>query len=251
MLSQLHASVRSLDEHGYCTLPGILAHDQIRHATSQLDQLLTRDCDGILRSRGQAYGIRNLLQLWPAVVDLLDHAELKSFVAHACRSSRDQQIGIVRALLFDKPPGRSWTLPWHRDRTIAVRQIPPFLEAFSNPTRKAGIPHLVAPNATLSQMLTLRFSLDPMCDDNGPLVVIPGSHQCSGGDDDLANIRSPSIVTIHCNAGDVFAMRPLLAHSSLMSRESTELRRRVVHLELAPAGLLPSNIDWYEFRPIT
>jgi len=28
----------------------------------------------------------------------------------------------VRAILFDKSPGTNWSLAWHQDRTIAVRQ---------------------------------------------------------------------------------------------------------------------------------
>lgn len=250
MVSQSQASVHPFDEQGFLTLRGILTPEQIREATYALDLLLAKDCDGILRSRGQAYGVRNLLQLWPDVMDLLNHPALQNFVEHTFQPLDVQRIGVVRALMFDKPPGRSWTLPWHRDRTVAVRQIPTVLREFSNPTRKANIPHLTAPNALLSQMLTLRFSLDPMCEENGPLVVLPGSHQCGDEDEDLANIATQSIVTIHCDAGDVFAMRPLLAHSSLMSRESTQLRRRVVHLELAGDKWLPPGVDWHEFRPI-
>jgi hypothetical protein len=132
-------------------------------------------------------------------------------------------------------------------------------DGFRNLTVKAGVSHAIAPDWLLRRMITLRFSLDPMTADNGPLVFIPGSHQVqsiqedeSEPDQDLATFdcssSSQQIVTQQCEAGDLFVMRPLLAHSSLNSQISTLLRRRVVHLELSP--YLP-DVPWNQYIPIS
>lgn len=233
----------SLSRYGYTLLTDVLDRGQIAHAAQRLGRLVDSEHTGVLRTRGHAYGVRNLLQLWPEVLDLVRLPKVLDFLHQTLGDS----LGVVRALLFDKPPGCSWTLPWHRDRTIAVRQIPAELSDFQNPTLKAGIPHLVAPSWLLANMLTLRFSLDPMRQDNGPLTVLPGSHLSHTDDHDLEQITRSSITTILCEAGDVFVMRPLLAHSSLKSDTTTRLHRRVVHVELCPHGLLPPGLDWYEF----
>jgi len=44
---------------------------------------------------------------------------------------------------FDKPPGHSWALPWHKDYSLAVREHGR-AGVFTKPTVKAGVPHVVA-----------------------------------------------------------------------------------------------------------
>src|SRR4029077_6153806 len=85
--------------------------------------------------------------------------------------------GLVRGLYFDKPPEQSWALPFHRDKTIAVRDNRKLGAGFPNPTMKAGVPHVEAPDYILERMLTLRIHLDPMTLENGPLSLMPGSHR--------------------------------------------------------------------------
>src|SRR6266404_493411 len=86
-------------------------------------------------------------------------------------------FGLVRVLFFDKPPGGSWSLPAHKDLTIAVRDNRLPSRHFRNPTRKAGVPHVEAPRELLDKMLTARIHLDDVTAENGPLKVIPGSHR--------------------------------------------------------------------------
>src|SRR5262249_56828349 len=86
-------------------------------------------------------------------------------------------FGLVRVLFFDKPPGQSWALPWHKDLTIAVRDNRLPSTHFGKPTRKAGVPHVEAPREVLEAMLTLRVHLDDVSEENGPLQVLPGSHR--------------------------------------------------------------------------
>lgn len=237
-----------LQRDGFCWLRAALGPDEVDSAKTRLEEVLLEQAAGVLTSREQAYGIRNVLQLWPEVVEVVRQPEILEFLTQQLGPS----FGAVRVLFFDKPPGRSWTLPWHRDRTIAVENHTGWKAAgFRNPTKKAGIPHLVAPTVLLSEMVTLRFLLDPMTEENGPLVVIPGSHQIdSASDDDLASAEERMQVTLGA-AGDVFVMRPLLAHSSLKSDEQTELRRRVLHVELSSRQALPGGLQWKEFARLT
>jgi ectoine hydroxylase-related dioxygenase (phytanoyl-CoA dioxygenase family) len=152
---------------------------------------------------------------------------------------------VVRVLFFDKPPGHSWALPWHKDYNIAVREHRGG-DVFTKPTKKAGVPHVIAPAELLKTMLTARLHLDAMTTANGPLRVIPGSHRhYAMGEDGL---RQP--VTVYCGAGDVLLMRPLLTHSSSHSKTDAGLHRRIVHFECAASPELPDGYRWHDFRPL-
>lgn len=146
-------------------------------------------------------------------------------------------------LYFDKPPERSWSLPWHRDRTIAVERNDLPSEQFRNPTRKAGVPHVEAPERLLARMLTFRVHLDAVTDEIGPLVVIPGTH-------DPADPGARKPVVIHAAAGDILAMRPLISHSSRASQPGTTRHRRIIHVELAADEALPDGYAWRTFERI-
>lgn len=153
--------------------------------------------------------------------------------------------GLVRALYFDKPPDRTWSLPWHKDLTIAVRDNTLASAEFARPTTKAGVPHVEAPCDLLQRMLTLRIHLDDVTDENGPLHVVPGSH--AGGKSAAASERPP--VAVHARAGDVLVMRPLVSHSSGSSLAGCRRHRRILHLEFAGQRVLPDGYAWHRFEP--
>lgn len=227
-----------MERDGYELLPGVFSPDELASALAAWERVLADQANeaSVLAGRsGPAYGARNLLRLWPESVELLRAEPLHSRLL----SLLGPTAGAVRGLYFDKPPGHSWALPWHKDVSVAVKAHGPS-GVFSKPTVKAGVPHVEGPDELLQTMLTVRIHLDPMTPDNGPLRVIPGSHR---GDD-----REP--VTLHCNAGDVLLMRPLLTHASGHSRDDTPLHRRIVHLECAASPNLPDGYDWHDFVPL-
>jgi hypothetical protein len=235
--SSFGVAIEQFNRCGYVMLEQMFEFAVIESFASEFsDTIQSRDEQSILRSRGTMYGSRNLLEMFPAVVSLVQSSPLKDFA----RVVLGDQAGIVRALFFDKPPDRSWSLPWHRDRTIAVKQNDLASEHFSKPTRKAGVPHVEAPSWLSDQMLTLRIHLDPMTSTNGPLCVIPGSHRETNDGD-----QTP--IELHARTGDVLAMRPLLLHSSINSVANTTSHRRIIHLELAPTTTLPDGYEWYSF----
>jgi ectoine hydroxylase-related dioxygenase (phytanoyl-CoA dioxygenase family) len=236
---------QAIDQQGFAILPEAFSPERVACLVSDLERALQRAGASLLQSRGHVYGVRNLSDAWPAAVAVADEAALRDSVS----SILGLGFGLVRSIFFDKPPGRTWLLPWHRDVTIAVRAAKAE-GGFRRPTVKAGIPHLEAPAWLLRQMLTARVALDDVTEDNGPLLIIPGSHRDTGtAIDHLPSTRilAAEAHPIHVRAGDVLLIRPLVVHRSGPSRATTRLHRRTLHLEFAAAVTLPDGLDWHQF----
>ena len=193
-------------------------------------------------SKGHVYAARNLIESIPEVTSVWQTEPMLGLL----REVLGDGFGIVRALFFDKPPERTWSLPWHKDTSISVKDNSAASPSFSRPTVKAGVPHVIASDDLLRQMLTLRVHLDEVTDENGPLRVIPGSHVTSESE----GLGLDHAVTIYANAGDVLAMRPLISHSSGASIAGTIRHRRILHLEFAANEKLPDGYQWHDYvRP--
>ena len=195
--------------------------------------------DGLMRSAtGAVYGARNILDRWPGVIRVLNQPPL----AEALQAALGPGYGLVRVLYFNKPPGESWALPWHKDLAIAVKDNRRPSSHFDRPTTKYGVPHAEAPAWLLDRMLTARLHLDEVTEENGPLRVLPGSHR--GG---KSGTGSGSEVRITCGRGDVLLMRPLVSHCSGHSHALTTRHRRILHLEFSPVRELPDGYEWHSF----
>lgn len=216
---------------------GVLSEVQIDKCLDRLNSVLGKSNASIKSRNGVVYAARNIIdelpelnQVWrtPATSKLLGEVLGMDFV-------------LVRTLFFDKHPARTWTLPWHKDMTIAVKNNSLVSSRFSKPTNKLGVPHVEAPESILQNMLTLRFHLDDVTDENGPLEIIPGSHL--NGKIDQGSQRD--IKKILATAGDVLAMRPLVSHASGKSKEGTTRHRRILHFEFAGDRHLEDGFEWY------
>lgn len=217
-------------------LPGVMEMSRCELMCREIDAHFQRESTAGIGESEAPVGGRNLIDHWEGWREITERRCVSEFVKKHLGAS----AGLVRILFFDKPPGKSWSLSLHRDKTIAVAEHHSPPDPFSKPTRKAGVPHVEATDALLRQMLTLRLHLDPMTDENGPLVISKDSHQDSTGTHERLSV-------IHCAAGDVFAMRPLLLHGSRAADPATQLHRRVVHLELAAEETLPAPYRWHRF----
>ncbi len=230
-----------LEADGYALLPAVFAPEEVAAALAEW-AVVTRahaTDDALLTGEGgPAYGARNLLDMWPRVVELVRAPVLRG----ALREVLGDGAGVVRALYFDKPPGHSWALPWHKDYSVAVAAHGR-TGVFTKPTVKAGVPHVIAPRDVLDRMLTVRVHLDDVTPENGPLRVVPGSHRAYRACDD----ESREAVALHCRAGDVLLMRPLVTHASGHSRTDAGRHRRIVHLECAADAELPDGYAWKWF----
>jgi hypothetical protein len=233
-----------LDADGFAILPDVLAPAEVAAALAEWAEITRANAadDALLSGEGgPAYGARNLLDMWPRVIEFVRAPAVRE----ALRAVLGPAAGVVRALYFDKPPGHSWALPWHKDYSLAVRSHGR-VGAFTKPTVKAGVPHVVAPKEVLDRMLTVRVHLDAVTPENGPLRVIPGSHRAYHQKDDPPG----EAVALHCRAGDVLLMRPLVTHASGHSKAGAASHRRVVHLECAADAELPDGYAWKWFAKV-
>jgi len=210
-----------------------------------LEQHFRADAAGSVAQsqHGRVYAARNVLAAAPEIKTVLGLPQIQKFV----HQMLGKHAGLVRVLFFDKPPEQSWSLPWHKDQSIAVARNDVLPSGFSRPTVKRGVPHLIAPDELLRQMLTLRIHLDAMTDDNGPLQVVPGSHHSA--DDHGIGVENRQVIL--AAEGEILAMRPLLTHASGLSKPGTTQHRRILHLEFAATERLPSPLQWYEFHHIS
>ena len=191
----------------------------------ECDQLLVElTSDRLARSRA---GARHLMS-HPAVRALAMDQRLLGIVRRGLGGSAVP----FRATLFEKSGQSNWLVVWHQDTAL------PLMERFDSPdwgpwSEKAGVLYAHAPSWALRRVLALRMHLDDSSHENGPLRVIPKSHELGVlSDDDVFRLaRERPAVDCVAPRGSVLAMRPLLIHSS--PKSLTDEPRRVLHLEYA------------------
>ncbi len=230
-----------LATNGFCLVPNAVDQTTVGTLLAACQAAFVTD-DGNERarsSRGHVYAARNLLDAVPLVKTFWK----TDVLCEVLQTTLGQRCGLVRVLFFDKPPDRSWALAWHKDTAIAVKDNSHVSTFCSRPTVKAGVPHVVACDAWLRRMLTLRVHLDDVDDTNGPLRVVPGSHVSSHSE----GVGVDQAVTIHAKAGDVLAMRPLTTHGSGISAPGSTRHRRILHLEFAADEDLADGYQWHDF----
>lgn len=117
-------------------------------------------------------------------------------------------------ILFDKTGSANWTVPWHQDRSIAVRERID-VAGFGPWSNKSGIIHVQPPLAILERMLTLRFNLDPCGSESGPLRVLAATHRriLEASEVEAAVATMPQTVCA-TGAGGLVVMWPLILHAS-------------------------------------
>jgi hypothetical protein len=148
----------------------------------------------------------------------------------------------VRILFFDKTPKSNWAVPWHQDRTIAVKERRD-MDGYGPWTDKHGVVHVEPPVSVLEDMLTLRLFLDDCGPENGALEIARGSHRhgrVPAGD--VKKIVEQSEILVGTgNAMDVLVMKLLAIHSS--KRAVSPVHRRVLHVDYASLAL-PAPLEW-------
>lgn len=148
----------------------------------------------------------------------------------------------VRAVLFDKSADQNWSLAWHQDRTIAVKQRRD-VKGFGPWTIKSGMIHIEPPFELLAKMLTVRIHLDSVPATNAPLLVAPGSHTRGRipAADIPAIVRTCGVISCLAEAGDIWLYATPILHASEAAAEPRH--RRVLQVDYA-AEQLPGGLEW-------
>ncbi|HKP26634.1 MAG TPA: phytanoyl-CoA dioxygenase family protein [Dongiaceae bacterium] len=148
----------------------------------------------------------------------------------------------VRAILFDKTAEANWSVAWHQDRTIAVRERCD-VAGYGPWSIKDGAHHVEPPFGVMRDMVTMRAHLDDCTDDNAPLMIALGSHDLGRVPTaEIANAFS-GLATVRClaDAGDVWVYATPIIHASDRTRSAA--RRRVLQVDFC-ARQLPLGLEW-------
>jgi ectoine hydroxylase-related dioxygenase (phytanoyl-CoA dioxygenase family) len=107
---------------------------------------------------------------------------------------------------------------------------------------KGNVLYAHAPAWALRKVIALRIHLDDSTLINGPLRVLPGTHERGVLTDEQIETFVRDLTPVECAAasGGVVAMRPLAVHAS--SKPADGNPRRVLHIEYAAAvDLAPAS----------
>ena len=153
-----------------------------------------------------------------------------------------EKAQAVRAILFNKSPETNWSLAWHQDRTICVREkheVP----GFGPWTIKGGIHHVAPPFKLLAGMVTLRAHLDDVTATNAPLLIAPGSHKRGRIPVEKVDEMVRECGTRAClaRAGDIWLYATPILHASQAAVAPG--RRSVLQVDFA-AESLPNGLEW-------
>jgi ectoine hydroxylase-related dioxygenase (phytanoyl-CoA dioxygenase family) len=215
-------------EHGFEILPNYLPSGTI----SSVADSVTRS--NVTRSRA---GMRHALKV-PAVRSLAENERLIELTKQVL----GQHAFPFRATLFDKSGESNWLVVWHQDTALPVRErreVP----GWGPWSVKEGTICSHAPASALEQILAIRVHLDDSNDENGPMKVLPGTHQSGVLSDDRIHELAASTSATECSvaAGGVLVMRPLLVHASSKARSSAG--RRVLHIEYAICACFDGGLE--------
>jgi ectoine hydroxylase-related dioxygenase (phytanoyl-CoA dioxygenase family) len=217
----------ALKQQGFGILPDIFSAEFVDRTLGEISRCAPRP--------GRA-GVRHALGVEP-VIELARGPQLRAVVSRALGPASFP----FRATLFEKTLASNWLVVWHQDTALPLgerREIP----GWGPWSVKQGIPYAHAPASVLEQVLALRIHFDQSTPDNGPLRVLPGTHDRGILSDDAIHGLSTSVSAVECVVpkGGVVAMHPLVVHSSSKSRNSTP--RRVLHIEYAASESIVSPL---------
>jgi ectoine hydroxylase-related dioxygenase (phytanoyl-CoA dioxygenase family) len=183
------------------------------------------------------YGQRNLVGK-PVIKELARSQEVRRVIA----SVLGPNCFAIKGILFNKTQKLNWKVPWHQDLTITVHDRIE-TEGFGPWTIKGGVVNVQPRADVLRGILAIRIHLDANDNQNGPLRVIPGSHNHGRlGAEQIASWDKSGAVTCLVPRGGALLMRPLILHASSACRLPKS--RRVIHLEYSSADL-PSGLRWH------
>jgi hypothetical protein len=214
----------------FATQGALLAKEALRACLAELERAL----GGLPRTEAglRIYGLGQLRPL----------LEIRGPIGSIAASVLGDHVQPVRAILFNKSPESNWSLTWHQDRTICVKERRD-APGFGPWAIKAGMQHVEPPFGLLERMVTLRVHLDDVPATNGPLLIAPGSHslgRISVGEIDQI-VRRCGTRACLAEAGDAWLYATPILHAS--DAPSNPASRRVLQVDYA-AEALPHGLEW-------
>lgn len=216
-----------IDATGFALLHDVFSPESIDRTLREIECLCPH------RSRA---GVRHVLGLSP-VARLARCPQL----TNVARGVLGMDAIPFRATLFEKTLAANWLVVWHQDTALPLRERQE-LQGWGPWSVKEAINYAHAPSKALSQVLALRIHFDDSTSANGPLRVLPGTHELGVLSDDQIHDLSKQITPVDCVApkGGVVAMRPLVVHAS--SKSQIEMPRRVLHIEYAASDSIAAPL---------
>jgi len=148
----------------------------------------------------------------------------------------------VRFVSFNKASSLNWSLPWHQDRVITVKDKVD-VKGFKNWSQKAGLWHCEPPTKILEKMIFARVHLDDSDKYNGCLEVLVGSHKYGkiiSTDIEKIVAELPKEACI-AKRGDVLFVKALTLHRSQASYSQSS--RRALRVDYSNHDL-PHPLAW-------
>ena len=105
MITDLYAE---LEEFGFAILPTFVDDKEITILRQSLSKL--ENSSAVREKNGSVYGVRNLLNLVPAVGKFAGNAKITALTAKILGNNAVP----IRAILFDKSSEANWKVPWHQ-----------------------------------------------------------------------------------------------------------------------------------------
>jgi ectoine hydroxylase-related dioxygenase (phytanoyl-CoA dioxygenase family) len=216
-----------VDETGFALLHDVFSPELVERTLEEIERLSPR------HSRA---GARHVLGLCP-IAKMARGPQLMN----VARTVLGADAVPFRATLFEKTLAANWLVTWHQDTALPLRERQE-LQGWGPWSMKEGITYAHAPSTVLSRVLALRIHFDDSNSTNGPLRVLPGTHEMGVLNDDQIHDLSERITPIECvvSKRGVVAMRPLVVHAS--SKSQVEMPRRVLHIEYAASDSIAAPL---------
>lgn len=210
--------IAHVERDGYGIVRGIASERETRRLLEELTGA------GLPRSRA---GIRHLMGI-PGVSRIAHQENVLATV----KGILGEGAIPFRAALFDKSPSSNWLVMWHQDTALPLLDKNES-EGWGPWSVKDGVTYAHAPAKALERVLAVRLHLDDSKLQNGPLRILPGTHNTGVLTDEELHNLSEQVQAVEClvPVGGAIVMRPLVVHAS--SKSISDEPRRVIHIEYA------------------
>lgn len=159
-----------------------------------------------------------------------------------CAQEVMQMCRPVRLVAFNKTNSMNWSLPWHQDRVIAVKDKSN-VDGYKHWSKKEGVWNCEPPMEILEKIMFARVHISDSDEKNGALKLAKNSHAFgyipSQNAEDIA--ASSEIEVCSAKRGDIIFVKGLTLHKSEMSLSSSP--RKAIRVDFTNS-LLPSSLDW-------